>query len=91
MYNFLEVMMRITIKKWGNSAGMVIPGVVMKELGLKPGQSMEAHVANNQLVLTPVSKQYSLDELLAQCDLSAPEIGEQEIWGKTGSAGDEVW
>jgi antitoxin ChpS len=26
--------MRITIKKWGNSAGMVIPGVVMKELGL---------------------------------------------------------
>ncbi|WP_414629784.1 AbrB/MazE/SpoVT family DNA-binding domain-containing protein, partial [Enterobacter cloacae] len=30
--------MRITIKKWGNSAGMVIPGVVMKALGLKPGQ-----------------------------------------------------
>lgn len=45
--------MRITIKKWGNSAGMVIPGVVMKELGLKPGQSMEAQVTNNQLVLTP--------------------------------------
>lgn len=83
--------MRITIKKWGNSAGMVIPGVVMKDLGLKPGQSMEAQVVNNQLVLTPVSKKYSLDELLAQCDLSAPETGEQEVWGKTGPAGDEVW
>lgn len=83
--------MRITIKKWGNSAGMVIPGVVMKELGLKPGQSMEAHVTNNQLVLTPVSKQYSLEELLAQCDLSAPEMSEQEVWGLSSSMGDEVW
>ena len=24
--------MRITIKRWGNSAGMVIPNIVMKEL-----------------------------------------------------------
>ena len=83
--------MRITIKKWGNSAGMVIPGVVMKALGLKPGQSMEARVTNNQLVLTPVTKQYSLAELLAQCDMSAPEISEQEVWGNAKPAGDEVW
>ncbi|MBF0085295.1 antitoxin ChpS, partial [Escherichia coli] len=26
--------MRITIKRWGNSSGMVIPNVVMKELNL---------------------------------------------------------
>jgi antitoxin ChpS len=83
--------MRITIKKWGNSAGMVIPGVVMKALGLKPGQSMEARVTNNQLVLTPLTKQYSLEELLAQCDMSAPEISEQEVWGNAKPAGDEVW
>lgn len=83
--------MRITIKKWGNSAGMVIPGVVMKALGLKPGQSMEAHVTNNQLVLTPLTKQYSLEELLAQCDMSAPEISEQEVCRSAKPAGDEVW
>ena len=34
--------MRITIKRWGNSAGMVIPNIVMKELNLQPGQSVEA-------------------------------------------------
>ncbi len=33
--------MRITIKRWGNSAGMVIPNIVMKELNLQPGQSAE--------------------------------------------------
>lgn len=83
--------MRITIKKWGNSAGMVIPGAVMKELGLQPGQSMEAQMIDNKLVLTPITKKYSLEELLAQCDMSAPELSEQDVWGSSNPAGDEVW
>ncbi|CDW59261.1 PemK and Antitoxin-MazE domain containing protein [Trichuris trichiura] len=72
--------MRITIKRWGNSAGMVIPNIVMKELNLQPGQSVEAQVSNNQLILTPISRRYSLDELLAQCDMNAAELSEQDVW-----------
>ncbi|EFN8781291.1 Antitoxin ChpS [Escherichia coli] len=83
--------MRITIKRWGNSSGMVIPNVVMKELNLRPGQSVEAQVSNNQLILTPISRRYSLDELLAQCDMNAAELSEQDVWGKSIPAGDEIW
>ncbi|EOL9165432.1 type II toxin-antitoxin system ChpS family antitoxin [Escherichia coli] len=83
--------MRITIKKWGNSSGMVIPNVVMKELNLRPGQSVEVQVSNNQLILTPISRRYSLDELLAQCDMNATELSEQDVWGKSTPAGDEIW
>ncbi|HBB2411288.1 TPA: type II toxin-antitoxin system ChpS family antitoxin [Escherichia coli] len=83
--------MRITIKRWGNSSGMVIPNVVMKELNLRPGQSVEAQVSNNQLILTPISRRYSLDELLAQCDMNAAELSEQDVWGKSPPAGDEIW
>lgn len=83
--------MRITIKRWGNSSGMVIPNVVMKELNLLPGQSVEAQVSNNQLILTPISRRYSLDELLAQCDMNAAELSEQDVWGKSTPAGDEIW
>lgn len=83
--------MRITIKRWGNSSGMVIPNVVMKELNLRPGQSVEAQVSNNQLILTPISRRYSLDELLAQCDMNAAELSEQDVWGKSNPAGDEIW
>ena len=79
--------MRITIKRWGNSSGMVIPNVVMKELNLRPGQ----RVSNNQLILTPISRRYSLDELLAQCDMNATELSEQDVWGKSTPAGDEIW
>ena len=83
--------MRITIKRWGNSAGMVIRNIVMKELNLQPGQSVEAQVSNNQLILTPISRRYSLDELLAQCDMNAAELSEQDVWGKSTPAGDEIW
>ncbi|MCD4200455.1 type II toxin-antitoxin system antitoxin ChpS [Escherichia coli] len=83
--------MRITIKRWGNSAGMDIPNIVMKELNLQPGQSVEAQVSNNQLILTPISRRYSLDELLAQCDMNAAELSEQDVWGKSTPAGDEIW
>ncbi|HGU9139619.1 TPA: type II toxin-antitoxin system ChpS family antitoxin [Escherichia coli] len=83
--------MRITIKRWGNSSGMVIPNVVMKELNLRPGQSVEAQVSNNQLILTLISRRYSLDELLAQCDMNATELSEQDVWGKSTPAGDEIW
>ncbi len=83
--------MRITIKRWGNSSGMVIPNVVMKELNLRPGQSVEAQVSNNQLILIPISRRYSLDELLAQCDMNATELSEQDVWGKSTPAGDEIW
>ena len=83
--------MRITIKRWGNSAGMFIPNIVMKELNLQPGQSVEAQVSNNQLILTPISRRYSLDELLAQCDMNAAELSEQDVWGKSTPAGDEIW
>ena len=83
--------MRITIKRWGNSSGMVIPNVVMKELNLRPGQSVEAQVSNNQLILTPISRRYSLDELLAQCDMNATELSEQDVLGKSTPAGDEIW
>ncbi|MCO0615504.1 type II toxin-antitoxin system antitoxin ChpS, partial [Lutimaribacter sp. EGI FJ00015] len=76
---------------WGNSAGMVIPNIVMKELNLQPGQSVEAQVSNNQLILTPISRRYSLDELLAQCDMNAAELSEQDVWGKSTPAGDEIW
>ncbi|EET6692568.1 AbrB/MazE/SpoVT family DNA-binding domain-containing protein [Escherichia coli] len=75
----------------GNSAGMVIPNIVMKELNLQPGQSVEAQVSNNQLILTPISRRYSLDELLAQCDMNAAELSEQDVWGKSTPAGDEIW
>ena len=83
--------MHVTIKKWGNSMGMVIPGTVVKELNLSAGQNMEVNVKENQIILTPLKRHYSLDALLAECDITAPAPGEDDIWGKSAPQGDEVW
>ena len=67
--------MRITIKRWGNSAGMVIPNIVMKELNLQPGQSVEAQVWN-----TPGGKdslEVPIDHIVFQ--VAAHLIGEHQI------------
>ena len=82
--------MRITIKRWGNSAGMVIPNIVMKELNLQPGQSVEAQVSNNQLILTPISRRNSLAELLALCDMTAAEHSELDVLCIASQAGDVI-
>ena len=44
-------------------------------------------MSNNQLILTPISVRYSLDELLAQCDMNAAELSEQDVWGKLHPCG----
>ena len=82
--------MRITIKKWGNSAGVIIPGAIMKELNMQVGQSMEAQIVDNQVVLKPLSKRYTLEELLGQCDPNAASATEDELWGNAGPMGNEV-
>lgn len=53
--------------------------------------SLRHKQGNNQLILTPISRRYSLDELLAQCDMNAAELSEQDVWGKSTPAGDEIW
>ena len=53
---------------------MVIPNIVMKELNLQPGQSVEAQVSNNQLICSTHLGRYSLDELLAQCDMNCRNL-----------------
>lgn len=47
-------------------------------------------MTNNRLVLRPMEKRYTLEELLAQCDLNASEVSEQEVWGTSEPVGDEV-
>jgi len=43
---------------------------------------MEAEVIDNQLIMKPARKKYTLDELLAHGDPSAPKFSEEDIWGK---------
>lgn len=82
--------MTIAIKRWGNSSGIVIPALFLKQIGAKIGQEMDIEVKDGTLVLRP--KRYSLAQLIQQCDPEAPLETEESIWGcDQAGVGKEVW
>ena len=84
---YKQTRMQTTIQKWGNSLAVRIPGTLSKETGLKAGLSVEIFVENDNIVIKPVRKKYSLSELLVQVNESnlhhEMNMGEpkgREIW-----------
>ncbi|MFM2312799.1 MAG: hypothetical protein RLZZ04_2075 [Cyanobacteriota bacterium] len=75
------------VNKWGNSLGLRIPQPVASKVGLTAGTLVSIEVVNNTIVVSPVRKKYSLDELLEGV---TPELisGEYD-WG--APVGKEVW
>lgn len=58
--------MRATVKKWGNSAAVRIPGAVMQALHLQLDEAVEIREEGGRIVIEPIrQKTYDLDELLA--------------------------
>ncbi len=83
--------MEIVLRKIGNSKGAVIPAALLKELELDVGDKIDATIQDGKLVIAPqVKKKYSLDELLAKCDKSAPMPEEYKEWDDMESIGNEV-
>ncbi len=80
--------MRTTIRKWGNSLALRIPGAFSRELGLGEATSVEMHVVKSSLVIKPKAAQKpELKKLLAKINKEnlheAVETGAvvgKEIW-----------
>jgi len=82
--------MQVQIQMWGNSAGVRIPKAVMEQIGAQIGETFDAVVYQDALVLRPAKRRYKLADLLAQCDKNAPapDLG---AWDDVNPVGQEVW
>jgi len=56
--------MKATIQKWGNSLAIRIPKNITKDSRVSEGSSIDIMVENGKIVLSPIKKEYSLNELL---------------------------
>ena len=79
--------MHAKIQKWGNSLGVRIPKAFAEEARVAEGAIVDVKVVDGKIVLHPVARQYSLEDLLAgisednmhaEVDTSSP-VG-KEIW-----------
>ena len=79
------------IQKWGNSAAIRLPVPLLAQLNLHLGDKVTAKVCAEGLMLMPIKHKYSLDELLAQCDLNADAPQGLAIWLDAPAVSDEIW
>ncbi len=80
-----------TLRNVGGSVMMTVPKPVLDELGLSANTKLEVSVEDGRLVAVPKARpKYTLDELLAQCDLDAPWSEEEREWMDAPSVGNEI-
>ena len=77
--------MKTVVQKWGNSLGIRIPSLYVKELNLKNGHQVEITEEDGRIVIAP--GRHDLDEMLTRVtreNMHSPvETGE--------SVGNEQW
>ena len=84
--------METSLRNIGNSKGAVIPAQLLKELDIHLGDKLDAKAENGSLVITPksIKPKYTLNQLLAKCDKSAPIPEELTEWDNSPSVGNEL-
>jgi antitoxin MazE len=83
--------MRASIRKMGNSAGVIIPKPVLNELGVKAGDEIEMTLESGKVVLSPAKRHPR--EGWAESAKALAESGEEAAWPEFGNIDDEklVW
>lgn len=83
-------MVTTNLRKVGGSVMLAVPPAILDLLNLAPGTRVGLNVADGRLVVAPLPPaRYTLDELLAQCDQSAP-ADEECAWLESPALGNEL-
>ena len=64
--------MQTSIRKIGNSTGVIIPAALLKKLNLSQGDKITIEENGGKIVISSAKPVYQLKDLIAKCDLSAP-------------------
>ena len=84
-------MFTASLRKVGGSVMLAVPPAILEMVRLRSGATVSIAVENGRLIVEPATRQrYSLDDLLAQCDISAPMSGEDAEWTASALKGREL-
>jgi antitoxin ChpS len=84
--------MQVKIQQWGNSAAIRLPATVLKQMSLVSGDLLSLDVSAEAMTLKPTKAKphYRLADLMAQCDLTAPEPADLAAWNAMQPVGREA-
>jgi antitoxin MazE len=86
IYIIEEIIMETVIKKWGNSLGIRIPNLIVREFSLKDGSLVEIRDMGNEIIIKPKKK----DKLSEMLDAVNEQNIHEEI-ETNGPIGKEIW
>ena len=79
------------LRKVGGSVMLAVPPVLLDLLKLRAGAPVDIGVEDGRLIVVPRTRpSYSLDELLAQCDETAPADDGDRDWLDAKPVGNEL-
>jgi len=78
--------MEATVRKWGNSLGVRIPNLLVRELSLKNGSLVDINDRGKEIIIKPVQKN-KLSEMLS--NINENNIHKEIKTG--GPVGKEIW
>ena len=83
--------MELSVQKWGNSAAVRLPTELLSMLKVSLGDKLSVNVQPDGILLKAARPTYSLADLVAQCDRSAPEPADMAAWSDLKPVGREAW
>lgn len=84
-------MSKAVLRSIGGSVMVAIPKLILAQASLGPGSKVTVAIENGNILLKPVVKpRYSLDELLAQCNLAKRISRAEREWQNAAPVGREV-
>jgi antitoxin ChpS len=79
------------LRKVGGSVMLAVPPALLDILEMQVGETVGIAVDGERLVIQPQRRnRYSLEELLKQCDATAPMSDEDRSWLGVASVGREL-
>ncbi|PWF43964.1 AbrB/MazE/SpoVT family DNA-binding domain-containing protein [Massilia glaciei] len=83
--------MELSVQKWGNSAAVRLPTELLGMLKVGLGDKLTVDVRAGGVLLKAKRPTFSLNDLVAMCDSSAPEPADMAVWSKAKPVGREAW
>ena len=79
------------LRKVGGSVMLAVPPALLDVLELRAGARVDIGIEEGRLIVAPRTRpSYTLDELLAQCDETAPADQEDRAWLEARPLGNEL-
>ncbi len=79
------------LRRVGGSVMLAVPPALLDLLRLRAGARVDIGIEDGRLIVAPrIRPSYSLDELLAQCDATAPADDGDRAWLEAKPVGNEL-